>query len=545
MRNLTYDYVVIGAGSAGCVLASRLSENQQARVLLLEAGGRDDNPLLHVPLLAGVNFRARRHNWFYWTAPEAHLGGRQIFWPRGKVLGGSSTINGMVYIRGHASDFDGWRQLDLPGWAYADVLPYFKRSEGYYDDTSIIHGTAGPLTVSRPLKLHPLADTFLNAGQAAGFSAAADFNNPAPEGFGRYDFNIRDGRRCSAATAFLKPALGRKNLHVLTGAHVTRLILENGRARTVEYRRGNGLEAVHAESEIILCGGAVNSPALLQHSGIGRGPDLQDAGVAVVHELPGVGQNLQDHLMIRVHRACTQPVTTSNLLRFDRAIGAVLRALFLRNGPGIEFPLTTGSLLRTQQNLAAPDLQTHFFPGPTSAVLRGLEWRAPIRRHSFFANAYQLRPQSRGSVTLAGADPFTDPRIRPNYLSHETDRAVLRQGVRILRRVFDQAPFDPYRGEELAPGPDIQSDDEIDAWIRQTADTVFHPVGTCKMGTGADAVVDHQLKVRGVDGLRVADASVMPTIVGANTNAATIMIGEKASDMILGKPPLPREHLNE
>lgn len=543
MSDDLFHFIVIGAGSAGCILANRLSQDTGTRVLLLEAGERGADPMLSIPLLAGVNFRRRRHNWFYTTEPEAELGGRRIFWPRGKVLGGSSAINGMVHVRGHPTDFDGWRQLDLPGWSYADVLPYFKRSESC-DGAGVYHGTAGPLAVSRPARRHLLADAFLAAGRAAGHRVTDDFNGEVPEGVGCYDFNIRDGRRCSAATAYLKPVMNRKNLHILTGAHVTRIAVENGQAIAVEYQIGERSHTVRATREIILSGGAVNSPVLLLRSGIGPGADLNGAGIQVVRDISGVGRNLQDHLMVRVHRAASQPITAYNLLRPDRAVLAVLGALAFRRGPGAEFPLATGGLLRTQDGLGAPDIQIHFFPGPAAALWRSRKIGTQAHRHSFFANVYPLRPLSRGRVTLASADPMENPVIQPNYLSHETDRRVLRDGVRIVRDIFKQAPFDPYRGEELAPGRDIQTDGELDAWIRQTADTVFHPVGTCRMGTGIDAVVDHELKVRGVEGLRVADASVMPTIVGANTNAATVMIGEKASAMILGESPLPREQFS-
>ncbi len=532
-----FDYVIIGAGSAGCVLANRLSARRDRTVLLLEAGGTDRNPLFRVPIMTGTLLRQRYANWFYFTEPEHELGGRKIFWPRGRVLGGSSSINGMVYTRGLPLDYDGWAQTGLPEWSFQRVLPYFKRAEGSARGASAFHGADGPLRVTTASGRNPLYEAFVNAGSQAGFPRCDDFNGAQPEGFGRYDFTIAGGERWSSARAFLDPAKARPNLTIVTHAQATRVLVERGRAVGVEARVRGRMERFRCNGEVILSGGTVNSPAILLHSGIGDADQLLALGIDVAADVKGVGRNLQDHVLVRVEHACTQPITLHSMLRPDRAVLALAQALLFKTGPATSFPIEAGAFFRSNPALDTPDLQSHFLPGLSSMTLRLPFLRKPALGHyghGFFANLYQLRPESRGEIALRSADPFDPPVIRPRYLSAARDRIVLRDGVKILRDVFAQKAFDAYRGAELAPGPDVRSDAEIEAWIRRTADTVFHPVGTCKMGTGPDAVVDEQLRVHGIAGLRVVDASIMPTIPSANTHAPTVMIAEKASDMILG-----------
>ncbi len=533
----TYDYVIVGGGTAGCVLAARLTEDPAVRVLMLEAGGSDWNPVFRIPLMTGTLLRNRYANWLFETEPVPGMEGRRLLWPRGKVIGGSSSINGMVYVRGLASDFDGWAQHGLPAWSSARVQPYFLRSEGHEGGASAAHGGDGPLRVSRPPPFSALADAFVDAGRQAGYPTTPDFN-AEPEGFGRYDFNIAGGQRWSTARSFLDPARGRPNLTVVTRAQVLRIAIEGGRATAVEARVRGASRRFGAAREVLLCGGVVNSPHLLMLSGIGDADRLRPFGIAPVHHLPGVGRNLQDHVLIRVEHACTQPLTLQGLMRADRAALAFFQALLFRRGPMASFPLDAGAYLRSDPALDTPDIQSHFLPGLSTAALRLPGLRVPPKRHdghAFFANAFQMRPESRGEIALASADPLAAPAIRPNYLSAMKDVIVLRRAVRILREVFAQRAFDPYRGAELAPGPDVASDAAIDAWIRRTADTVYHPVGTCRMGPGSDCVVDETLRVHGIGGLRVVDASIMPTITSTNTHAAVIMIAERAADFIRGR----------
>jgi choline dehydrogenase len=530
------DYVVIGAGSAGCVVAARLSENPSLKVVLVEAGGRDWNPLYRIPLMAGSLLRSRLGNWFYFTEPQAGLDGRRIFWPRGKVLGGSTSINGMVYTRGLAADYDAWANAGLRDWSYERVLPLFKRSERHERGASDFHGGNGPQPVTRPPSANPLYDAFIAAGREAGLPLAEDFNAPAPYGVGRYDFTLADGERWSAARSFLDPARARPNLTIVTGCQIRRILFERGRAFGVETGRRGARSVFRAGREVVLCGGTVNSPALLMQSGVGPADDLRALGIAVVAESGTVGANLQDHILVRVEHACTQPVTLHRTLRPDRLAWALIEAKLMKRGPAASFPLLAGAFLKSDPALDAPDLQAHFCPALSTATIRlpGMARRAPAHaRHGFFANLYVMRPHSRGRIRLASADPLAAPRIDPGYLAAAHDRIALRRGVRVLREIFAQDAFRPFRGEELSPGAGRASDDALDAWIRATADTVFHPVGTCRMGADAGSVVDERLRVRGVAGLRVADASIMPSLVSANTAAPAMMIGEKAADMIL------------
>lgn len=537
------DVIVVGAGSAGCVVAARLAADRARRVVLVEAGPSDTNPLLRVPLMTGVLLRGRMANWFYDTEPEPNLGGRRLFWPRGKVLGGSSAINGMVWTRGLPADYDGWAQCGLPAWSFEHVLPVYRGLERHHGGETAWHGADGPQPVTQPPGLHPLSAAFIGAGQAAGYPVTADFNGPAPEGFGRYDFTIAEGRRVSAATAFLKPLREAPNLSVLTGVQVLRVLVEQGRAVALDVARGGRVERL-AAGEIVLCCGTVNSPQVLMLSGIGPAEALRAHGIAVAADLPGVGQNLQDHLLVRVEHACHEPVTLHSLLRADRAALALARALLTGTGPAARFPLEAGAFLRSDPALDTPDLQAHFLPGLSTAAVRWPWSAAPVKGHGFFANIYRLRPESRGSIGLRSADPRDAPVIRPNYLSARSDVDALVRGVRLLRRVFAQPPFDRWRGAELQPGAGVQTDAEIEAWVRSCADTVFHPVGTCRMGSDAGAVVDAALRVHGIDGLRVADASVMPTMPSCNTHAPSMMIGARAAAFIAGETAPSKEPLN-
>lgn len=531
-----FDFIIVGAGSAGCVLANRLSLNPDNRVLLIEAGGRDWNPLLRVPLMTGILLRGRHANWFYHSEPEPRLNGRRIFWPRGKVMGGSSAINGMVYTRGTPGDYDGWAQAGMAQWSWDRVLPAFRRSEDRPGPADPFHGTGGPLPVTRSATPNPLFDAFIAAGQQAGLPFNPDFNGPTQEGVGRYDFTIRGGQRWSTARSFVDPVRHRPNLTVLTRTHLLRVRIEQGRAIGVDVLIGRQRKFLPAMREVILSCGAVGSPAALMHSGIGDADALHRHGITPVADRAGVGKNLQDHLLARVEFTCTAPVTLYNTMRADRAAGALLQALLLKSGPAAAFPLECGAFMKSRPDLDEPDLQAHFLPGLSTASLRlpfAARGRLSHQGHGFFANVYQLRPHSTGEIALRSADPLAAPLIRPNYLSAPHDRQVLREGVRWLRRIFAQPAFDTYRGIELTPGPDIQNDAQIDRWLSETADTVFHPVGTCRMGTDTMAVVDAELRVHGIEGLRVADASIMPRMPGSNTHAPTVMIAEKAAEFIL------------
>lgn len=533
------DYIVVGAGAAGALLAARLSENPDVHVLLLEAGGKARGPLFSVPLMTGVLLRSTIANWSYVTEPEPALGGRRLKWARGKGLGGSTAINGMVYMRGLPSDFDGWAQMGLPGWGWDDVLPHFLRSQASPEGQGPGQGQSqgGSLRLSRSRLENPLCQAFLDGAESAGHGRTDDFNGPAPHGAGPYDFTIHAGRRVSTARAFLDPARARPNLAVRIRAHVTRVICEKGRAMGVGLAEGGREIVLRAGREVILCGGTINSPQILMLSGIGPAAHLAAHGIPVAADSPGVGGNLQDHLLVRVMHATPSTDTIDGLRRVDRALLAGLQAWISGTGPASRFPIDVGGVFRSDPALELPDLQASFMPGLSSATLRlpfaGMA-RTPDLGQGFFANVFQMRPSSRGEIRLASADPLQAPLIRPNYLSSMPDRIVLREGVRRLREIFAAHAFDHLRGPELAPGADLRSDAEIDAFITRTADTVYHPVGTCRMGAENDAgaVVGADLRVRGVEGLRVADASVMPRITSCNTAAPTMMIAEKAARMI-------------
>ena len=527
-----FDYIVVGAGSAGCVLAARLSEDSHARVLVLEAGGRDWMPLYKVPMYAGILFRLKYNNWGYTTEPEPYLDGRRIFWPRGKVVGGCSQINGMIYTRGHRLDYDTWRQIGNTGWSFEEVLPYFKMSEDFRDEDAPHHGKGGPLTVEPGRGQNVLFDALIEAGAQAGYPVSRDFNEPEREGFGRYHFTIRNGRRWSTADAFLKPVMERPNLTVRTRCHTARIVVENGTAVSIEYIQRGQRKLVHATREIVLSAGAINSPMLLMHSGIGPADHLRELGIPVTHDLAGVGENLHDHLVARMQYACNAPVGLYDDLRIDRVARNTLRALAFGQGPASWFGLSAGCFVKTRPELAAPDIQLNFVPLMKPVVHWPFQRQTHEHRHGFYAGVQQTQPESRGRLRLRSNSIFDKPRLTANYLESETDRRTMRDGVIAIREVLEQPAIARYIDAELQPGQDAQESASIDAWIRKTGDTVFHPVGTCKMGVDGMAVVDPELRVRGISNLRIADASIMPIINGSNTNAPTIMIAEKAAAMM-------------
>jgi choline dehydrogenase len=528
----SFDYIVVGAGSAGCVLAARLSEDADKRVLLLEAGGKAWMPLYHVPLMAGVLFRVKYNNWAYSTEPEPHLDNRRIFWPRGKVLGGSHRINGTVYARGHRLDYDTWRQMGNTGWGFDDILPYFKKSEDFQGPDWEHHGKTGPLTVSLAPGRDPLYDALIESGRAAGFPVADDLNAPEREGFGRHWFTTKNGRRWTTAQAFLDPALSRPNLELRLRAMTLRVLLEGNRAVGIEYARSGKTEIARAERAVILAGGAINSPMVLMHSGIGPAAQLRDVGLEVAYDLPGVGENLHDHPVVRMQFAGKDGCGMYKDLRWDRAMRHVAQTLLFGTGVGNAFPLQAGGYVKTRPELAAPDIQCHFFPVMWSKLHGPGLKKTPVDRPGMISGFNIAVPESRGWLKLRSANPLDKPRLLANYLATEGDKRTMRDGVKLVRRVMREKPIADFVERDFAPGPDVQSDAEIDAWVRQATDTIFHPVGTCKMGIDPMAVVDPRLKVHGIEGLRVADASVMPVISASNTNAPTIMIAEKAADMI-------------
>lgn len=525
----TFDYIIVGAGSAGCVLANRLSASGRHRVLLLEAGPEDRNPWVHIPLGYARLFRNARLNWMYQSEPEPALDGRRIFQPRGKVLGGSSSINGLVYMRGQKEDFDHWRQLGNAGWGFDDVLPYFRKSENQQRGADAFHGTGGPLHVSDPTEPHPLCEAFIAASGEVGIPRNDDFNGATQEGAGYFQMTARNGLRCSAAVAFLRPARRRPNLAVATEALATRVLFEGRRAVGVEYRRGGAVVTARAGREVLLAGGAYNSPQLLQLSGVGPAELLKRHGIAVVADMPGVGDGLQDHPQVRMVFKCRQKVTLNddmNSLYRKAMLGA--RMLFRRKGMLTVSAGYAGSFFRTDPRLATPDVQVHFINFSTTKMGDALH---PFS--GFMASICVLRPESRGSVTIKSADPAAAPAIRLNYLTAESDRRSMLEGLKTLRRVMQAPAMQPFCEEEYDPGPRVVTDDDWRAYIRERCNTIFHPSCTCRMGSDATAVVDTSLRVKGLEGLRVVDASVMPSLVSGNTNAAIIMIGEKASDMIL------------
>jgi choline dehydrogenase len=528
----TFDYVIVGAGSAGCVLADRLSEDGKHSVLLLEYGGSDRSVYIQMPTALSIPMNMPKYNWSYRTEPEPHLGGRRLQTPRGKVLGGSSSINGLVYVRGNPMDFESWESEGATGWGYRNVLPYFRRAERRAAGGDEYRGGDGKLHTRHGLLTNPLHQAWLAAGHEAGYLSTADMNGFQQEGFGRMDMTIGNGRRSSAANAYLRSAMRRSNLTVRTHALATKILFEGRRATGIRYRRGDAGHTVRVRREVIVSGGPVNSPQLLKLSGIGPAAELADHGIALVRELPGVGENLQDHLEFYFQMASREPVTLySHMTPFRKALIG-LRWILTKQGLGATNHFETGGFIRSRAGVRYPDIQFHFLPMAVS-----YDGSSLAREHGFQAHVGPMRSKSRGWVRLVSANPLDKPKIFFNYMSHPDDWVEMRACVRLTREVFSQPAFARYRGREIRPGAEVQTDEQIDAFVREHVETAYHPSCTCKMGRDDDplAVLDSQTRVRGVDALRVVDSSIMPSITNGNLNAPTIMIAEKAADHILGR----------
>lgn len=531
---LEADFVIIGSGSAGAALAYRLSEDGRHSVIVIEYGGSDIGPFIQMPAALSFPMNMARYDWGFESQPEPHLGGRVLATPRGKVVGGSSSINGMVYVRGHARDFDHWAEQGAAGWGFADVLPYFKRMENAPEGEAGWRGLNGPLHVRRGPRDNPLFAAFVEAGRQAGFEPTDDYNGSKQEGFGALEQTIHKGRRWSTANAYLKPALKRPNVNLING-FARRVVIENQRAVGVEIERRGQIQRVRARREIVIAASAINSPKLLMLSGIGPAAHLRQNGIEVVADRPGVGGNLQDHLELYIQQESLKPVTLySKLNLLSKAlIGA--EWLFLKSGLGTSNHFEAGAFLRSRAGVDYPDIQYHFLP-----VAIRYDGKAAARSHGFQAHVGPMRSKSRGTVRLASPNAWEKPEIRFNYMSHPDDWSDFRHCIRLTRDIFSQAAFDPYRGREIAPGNDVQSDAALDDFIRQHAESAYHPCGTCRMGARDDrsSVVDEKCRVIGVDGLRVADSSIFPRITNGNLNAPSIMVGEKAADHLLDKAPL-------
>jgi choline dehydrogenase-like flavoprotein len=537
-----FDYVIVGAGTAGCVLANRLSADPAVRVCLIEAGGRDSHPFIHVPAGVAAAIGTKGLGWGYWSVPQAHLDGRKIPIPRGRVLGGSSSINGMAYHRGQPADYDDWAAMGSSGWSYAEVLPYFKRSENNPDYAgSPFHGQGGEMNVTHIPHPNRLNDVFAEAMASLQFRHTDDFAGANGEGYGLRQGMIRGGHRESGVTAFLRPVQGRPNLAVATDAAVQRVLIEDGRAIGVETKGPDGRNRILARREVILSAGAIGSPQILMLSGVGHGEELKAAGIEVTHHLPAVGKNFHDHFAVLIQMLTDDATSYGiSLKALPRGAWNVLEYALARRGPFASNVFESTAFIRTVEGIDRPDIQLVFQPARRN-LGKLMTFPLPVG-HGFQITSVLLYPKSRGTVALTSPDPAAAPAIDPNLLADPADYEPVMRGLKLTRRIFASPAFAPYKASELFPGPDVQSDDQFRDYIKRTCSTVHHPAGSCRMGSDAGSVVDPQLKVRGVEGLRVVDASIMPRVVGGNTNAPVVMIAEKAADMILGKPALPAEH---
>jgi choline dehydrogenase len=534
----TYDYIIIGSGSAGSVLARRLSEDPTTKVLVLEFGGKDNSVFIQMPSALSIPMNSKKYDWGFYTEPEPGLGGRRIHQARGKVIGGSSSINGMVWVRGNAGDFDDWETSGAHGWSYADVLPYFRRAETNVM-TDEYRNQGGEQHVSRAPVTNPLYRAFIEAGRQAGYPVSEDYNGFMQEGFSIMDMSVKDGVRWSTANAYLKPSLNRPNLRLIMRALTHKVLIEGKRATGVEYSvKGGPVVTAKAAREVIVSAGPINSPKLLMLSGIGPSAHLREHGIDPLHDLPGVGENLHDHLEIWMQQQCTQPITLNGVLGPLSKARIGLQWLLFKNGLGASNHLEANGHIRSRAGIPYPDLQYHMLGGAIA-----YDGSSSFKGHGFQAHIIQGKPKSRGRLTLRSANPKDAPRMIFNYLEHEYDRRVFRDGIRLTREIFGQSALDPYRGPEILPGPDVQTDAEMDDFVSQNAVTAYHPAGTCKMGTDAMSVVDPKTRVHGLEGLRVIDSSIMPFVTNGNLNAPTIMIGEKGADHVMGKGMLPASNV--